>query len=46
VIGAIEGVDQLAEHPGRERIELVGPIERDREDRVVDLVQNGFIGHR
>ena len=46
LVGPVEGVDQLGEHLGRERIELVGSIERDREDRILDLVADGFIGHR
>jgi hypothetical protein len=45
-IGAIEGVDQLLEHFCRKRIELVRAVERDREDSILDLISNGFIGHR
>ena len=37
---AIERVDQLAHHRGRERVQLVGPVQRDGRDVVGDLVED------
>ena len=42
---AEQGVVELAGHRRRPRIERVGPVQRDRRDRVVDVVQDLGVGH-
>jgi hypothetical protein len=44
-VGAVEGVDQLVHHRGREGIELVGTVERERQDAVGGVVEDGLVGH-
>src|SRR5262245_53984502 len=44
-IGAIERVDHLGHHRARECIELFGPIHRDRQNAVVDVIENFLITH-
>ena len=36
-IGAVEHLDELVHHPPGERVELVGPVQRDRGDAVGDV---------
>ena len=45
LVGRVEGVDQLLLHRAVEGVELVGPVQRDGEDLIVDLVLDGLIRH-
>ena len=44
-VGLIERLDQFLLHKGVEGIELVGPVQRDGEDLLGNLVEDGLIGH-
>ena len=44
--GALEGVDQLVRHLDREGVHLVGTVQRQGEDAVFDLPEQGVVGHR
>ncbi len=45
LVGAVECVDQLRLHRGGEGIELVRPVQRDGEDLVGNVIENGFVRH-
>ncbi len=45
LVGPIERVDQLRLHRAGEGVELVRPVQRDGEDVVGNVIENGFIGH-
>src|SRR5262249_50566811 len=45
LVGRVEGGDHLLHHATGEGVELVGPVQRDGEDLVLDLVFDGLIGH-
>ena len=42
-LARVEGVDQLLGHRHRERVELVGTVEREREDAVLDRPVEGVV---
>ena len=44
-VDAIEGVDHLAHHLVGERVELVGPVQRDRGDVIGDVVEDLRVVH-
>jgi hypothetical protein len=39
-VRGVQRLDQLAAHRGGERVQALGPVERDREDVVLDLVED------
>ena len=45
LVGRVEGVDHLLLHGAGEGVELVGPVQRDGEDLLLDLVFDGLVGH-
>src|SRR6185369_10673591 len=45
LVGRVERVDQLLLHRAVEGVELVGPVQRDGENLIVDLVLDGLIRH-
>ena len=45
LVGRIERLDQLPLHRAVEGVELVGPVQRDGENLIVDLVLDGLIRH-
>src|SRR5690606_28539713 len=45
-VGTVERVDQLVLHAGGERVELIGTVEGDREDRALHRVVDVLVGRR
>jgi hypothetical protein len=43
--GALDGVDQLEQRVGAERVELLGPVDLQPRDGVVGLVRDVGVGH-
>ena len=46
LVGGVEGLDHFPLHGGVEGVELVGPVQRDGEDLLGDLVFDRLIRHR
>ncbi len=44
-MGMVERLALLLDHPRVERIELVGTVDGDHGNAVVDLIKKGFEGH-
>ena len=44
LLGLVEDRDHLVAHPGGEGVELVGTVQRDGGDTVIDAVEEGFEG--
>ncbi len=45
LVGGVERVDHFLLHRAVEGVELVGPVQRDGENLIVDLVLDGLIRH-
>src|SRR5947208_611657 len=45
LVGRVEGVDQFLLHRGVEGVELVRPVQRDRENLLGDLILDRLVGH-
>ena len=45
IAGAIEGLDQFTAHLHRKGVELVGPIQREAENRIFHFIDDGLVRH-